>query len=136
MAKRNTVNVDIEKILELNAEHGWSAATLARRVGKHDRWISEVKRGKNLPIHSEVAKMCLLLDAPPEDILTEQADVDLVNSLIEQEREAQIKSSPPEDEERSVFDDLDEEIISRLVQLTPEEWQKVDAYVQGLLAQR
>jgi len=31
---------------------------------------------------------------------------------------------------------LDQEIISRLVQLTPEELEKVDAFVQGLLAAR
>lgn len=32
--------------------------------------------------------------------------------------------------------DLDREIIERLVQLTPEELEKVDAFVQGLLAAR
>lgn len=31
---------------------------------------------------------------------------------------------------------LDQEIISRLVKLTPEEMEKVDAFVQGLLAAR
>ncbi len=43
------------------------------------------------------------------------------------------KKEPPtiSDEER-----LDQEIISRLVQLTPEELEKVDAFVQGLLAAR
>ena len=37
----------------------------------------------------------------------------------------------PEDERK-----LNEELISRLVSLTPEEMQKVDAFVQGLLANR
>lgn len=32
--------------------------------------------------------------------------------------------------------DLNEELISRLCQLTPEEMEKVDAFVQGLLAAR
>lgn len=31
---------------------------------------------------------------------------------------------------------LDRELISRLVELTPEELEKVDAFVQGLLAAR
>lgn len=31
---------------------------------------------------------------------------------------------------------LDSEIAARLAQLTPEEWLKVDAFVQGLLASR
>ena len=33
-------------------------------------------------------------------------------------------------------DELDMELIKRLMQLTPEELQKVDAFVQGLLASR
>ena len=42
------------------------------------------------------------------------------------------KNTPvPEDERK-----LNEELISRLVSLTPEEMQKVDAFVQGLLANR
>lgn len=87
MAKRDTVKVKIDKILELTAENGWSAATLSKRVGKHERWISEVKRGKNLPSPEEAAQMCALLQTTPEEILTEPADIELVNGLIEQERE-------------------------------------------------
>ena len=42
------------------------------------------------------------------------------------------KSSPVHSDERA----LDEDLISRLTSLTPEELQKVDAFVQGLLANR
>lgn len=42
------------------------------------------------------------------------------------------KSSPVHADERA----LDEDLISRLTSLTPEELQKVDAFVQGLLANR
>ena len=42
------------------------------------------------------------------------------------------KSSPAHVDERV----LNEELISRLLLLTPEEMQKVDAFVQGLLANR
>ena len=42
------------------------------------------------------------------------------------------KNPPVPEEERK----LNEELISRLVSLTPEEMQKVDAFVQGLLANR
>lgn len=86
MAKRETVKVDVIKILELTALHGWSAATLAKRVGKHERWLSEVKRGKNLPSPEEAVRMCALLNTTPEEILVEQADIDLVNHLLDEER--------------------------------------------------
>lgn len=41
--------------------------------------------------------------------------------------------NPPVPEDERI---LNEELISRLVSLTPEEMQKVDAFVQGLLANR
>lgn len=43
------------------------------------------------------------------------------------------EKNPPVPEDERI---LDEELISRLVSLTPEEMQKVDAFVQGLLANR
>lgn len=43
------------------------------------------------------------------------------------------EKNPPVPEDEGI---LDEELISRLVSLTPEEMQKVDAFVQGLLANR
>lgn len=50
------------------------------------------------------------------------------SDLIEdKENQPTVSDGPP---------DLDREIIERLVQLTPEELEKVDAFVQGLLAAR
>lgn len=43
------------------------------------------------------------------------------------------EKNPPAPEDERI---LNEELISRLVSLTPEEMQKVDAFVQGLLANR
>lgn len=43
------------------------------------------------------------------------------------------EKNPPVPEDERL---LNEELISRLVSLTPEEMQKVDAFVQGLLANR
>lgn len=47
----------------------------------------------------EAARMCVLLQTTPEEILVEEADIELVRSLIEQEREKGIKKDPiPKDE--------------------------------------
>ena len=55
-----------------------------------------------------------------------------VNELIAKlDRKQKIKLPTVTDEEL-----LDDELISRLCQLTPEEMEKVDAFVQGLLAAR
>lgn len=87
MSRRMTVRADVEVIINLSKMNGWSAASLARKIGKHDRWLSEVKRGRNLPSPEEAAQICAILQVRPEDILTEPADVELVQSLIEEQKE-------------------------------------------------
>ena len=49
-------------------------------------WVSEWKRGKNLPSPEEAAQMCVLLQTTPEEILVKPEDIALVNSLLEQEK--------------------------------------------------
>lgn len=89
MSKRQTVKVNCEQVLELAKKNEWSNAAFSRKVGKYSTWFGEVLRNKNLPSPEEAAKMCLLLNTTPEEILTEPADIELVNGLIEQERAKQ-----------------------------------------------
>lgn len=80
--------------------------------------------------------------SPPFDKLMTIADClgvyigDIVgydyNLISDKTDELGVKKSPTFSSEGV----LDAEIISRLVQLTPEEMKKVDAFVQGLLAAR
>lgn len=95
MPKRNTVNPNMDTILKLVASNSWSAASFATMVGKHKRWLSEVKRGNNLPSPEEAARMCVLLKTTPEEILTAPADIALVKSLLAQDLENGIKKSAP-----------------------------------------
>ena len=94
MAARKTVKPNMDKLHLYVSESGWSNAAFARKVGKHDRWLSEVARGRNFPSPEEAARMCVLLQTTPEEILSEEADIELVRSLIEQEREKGIKKDP------------------------------------------
>lgn len=86
MAKRETVTIDVAKVVDFGSSNGWSAATVARKIGKHPRWLSEIKRGRNLPSPEEAAQMCVLLQTTPEEILVKPEDIALVNSLLEQEK--------------------------------------------------
>lgn len=86
MAKRETVTIDVAKVIDLGSSNGWSAATVARKIGKHPRWLSEIKRDRNLPSPEEAAQMCVLLQTTPEEILVKPEDIALVNSLLEQEK--------------------------------------------------
>lgn len=140
MPKRATVKPSVDAILKMVASNSWSAASFSKMVGKHKRWLSEVKRGNNLPSPEEAAQMCVLLQTTPDEILlhegeTEeetakcQKDIALVRDLLDQQG---AKKAPTETSER----ELDMSLIKRLVQLTPDEMEKVDAFVQGLLASR
>lgn len=128
--KRNTVAVDCEKINPKIKENGWSNASFSRLVGKYPSWYGEVKRGNNLPSPEEAMRMCVLLQTTPEEILLDPEDIALVNDLLEQEKG--VKKALTKTGER----ELDMSLIRRLVQLTPDEIEKVDAFVQGLLASR
>ena len=99
MAARKTVKPNMDKLHLYVSESGWSNAAFARKVGKHDRWLSEVARGRNFPSPEEAARMCVLLQTTPEEILSEEADIELVRSLIEQERKKSVKKERPADGE-------------------------------------
>lgn len=87
-----------------------SKAAFSRKFGKHDRWVSELARGRSMPSPEEAARICAMLQASPEDILqlegsTEEgtekrrADIELVRGLLEQEREKSAKKERPADGE-------------------------------------
>ena len=116
MPKRNTVNPNMDTILKLVASNSWSAASFATMVGKHKRWLSEVKRGNNLPSPEEAARMCVLLKTTPEEILTAPADIALVKSLLAQDLENGIKKERPADGE--ALSDMQLEAIEFVKSLT------------------
>ena len=100
MSKRLVVTPNIEEVTSLVEGIGWSKAYFSETVMKKSRgWITEWKRAKNFPCPEEAVHMCAMLQTTPEEILTEQADIELVRGLLEQEREKGIKKDPiPKDE--------------------------------------
>jgi transcriptional regulator with XRE-family HTH domain len=79
MSKRITVSVK-QKLFDLIdlycKNEDITVAAFSRKVGKHNRWISEVKRGRNLPSPEEAARMCILLETTPEEILLHEGETD------------------------------------------------------------
>ena len=88
MSRRVTVSeLKIACIESFLGAHGWSNAFFSETLMKKGRgWVSEWKRGKNLPSPEEAAQMCVLLQTTPEEILVKPEDIALVNSLLEQEK--------------------------------------------------
>lgn len=96
MAKRDTVNVDCNKIDILRKANEWNQSAFSRKVGKYSSWYSEVLRGNNLPSPKEAARMCILLKTTPDDILLHEGntpeetakcleDIETVRKLVEAE---------------------------------------------------
>ena len=55
-----------------------SEAAFSRKFGKNNRWISDLRRCKNLslPDAEEAARMCILLETTPEEILLQEGETD------------------------------------------------------------
>lgn len=104
----------------------------AMGVPGRSSWVSDWKRGKNLPSPEEAARMCAILQVEPEEILTEPSDIELVRSLIEQERG--IKKDPTFDGE--AFDEDTREIIEFLKHGSKSERDAVHAYVTVMKSKR
>lgn len=97
MAKRDTVNLDCDKIDILRKANQWNQSAFSRKVGKYSSWYSEVLRGKNLPSPEEAAHICILFNVSPDDILMHEGktpeetakcleDIETVRKLVETER--------------------------------------------------
>lgn len=106
MSKRLIISPNIKKIESEIRKNGWSNAYFTAEVMKKQRgWVSEWKRGKNFPSPEEAARMCILLNITPEEILlregsTEaetaqcQQDIETVRQLVEEAQGAEKAPDP------------------------------------------
>lgn len=75
-----------------------SEAAFSRKFGKNNRWVSDLRRGKNtnLPSKEIAVQMCLTLNVSPDDILLHEGktpeetakcleDIETVRKLVEAE---------------------------------------------------
>lgn len=133
MAKRDTVNVNCERVLSFMKKNEWTRAAFSRKVGKYSSWFAEVSRGNNLPSPEEAARMCILLQTTPEEILTEKADIELVRGLLEQEREKGIKKEPAPKKSELSIGQL--ELIELSSKMSDDELRKFIAAMKAMLGE-
>lgn len=134
MSKRLVVTPNIEEVNSLVEGKGWSKAYFSEAVMKKTRgWITEWKRAKNFPSPEEAVRMCAMLQTTPEEILTEESDIELVRGLIEQEREKGIKKeSAPKKSELSVGQ---LELIELSSKMSDDELRKFIAAMKAMLGE-
>ena len=109
-----------------------SEAAFSRKFGKNNRWVSDLRRGKNtnLPSKELAVQMCLTLNVSPDDILlhdgktpeeTEKClkDIETVRKLVEAEG---IKEAPATEGEG--YTDLQKAAIQFVLSLPPEKLER------------
>ena len=142
MSRRKVVNLNLEVLLPLIKKVCRSNVVFCEEMGrpKQKTWVtgwSNKPNPKNLPSPEEAARMCILLETTPEEILlhegknkTEtdkyQEDIKLVRELIE--REMEMKRAPAQ------MDEGEEEFTKLFRQLSPEVQERELAYLRQLAA--
>lgn len=100
----NTVLINVPFVESLIDSKGWSNGYFGEKImGKSRGWVAEWKRKKdgiptpkNLPTHEEAAKICIIFDATPDDILLHEGkdaketakcleDIETVRKLVKAE---------------------------------------------------
>ena len=101
MSRKKTVKIIYDAIKDPIKKLFRSNVVFCEAMGftGRDSWVSDLKRGRNLPSPEEAARMCVLLQTTPEEILSEEADIELVRGLLEQEREKGAEKERPADGE-------------------------------------
>lgn len=101
----NTVLINVPFVESLIDSKGWSNGYFGAKImGKSRGWVAEWKRKKdgeptpkNFPTYEEAAKICIVFNASPDDILLHEGktpeetakcleDIETVRKLVEAER--------------------------------------------------
>lgn len=110
--------MDVEKIVQniqrICRERGTTPTVACKESGAGQNTVTYMKKQGTIPSIEKMSKLASYLGVTTSELLGEEKALPTVA-----------------DEER-----LDQELIERLCQLSPEELEKVDAFVQGLLAAR
>lgn len=121
-----------------------SEAAFSRKFGKNNRWVSDLRRGKNtnLPSKELAVQMCLTLNVSPDDILLHEGktpeetakclkDIETVRKLVEAES---IKETP--DPKIEGVSAEAQEILDYIRDATPAELAEVCRYIGYLKSKR
>lgn len=116
-----------------------SEAAFSRKFGKNNGWITDLRRNKNMNLKSRefAVKMCLTLDATPDDILLHEGrtpeetakcleDIEAVRKLVEAEGKKEAPDSKIEGEDVQLA-----QLIAGFSRLSPQQKSAVLAVIEG-----
>lgn len=126
VARRETVAIDFNKTAGIIKAKCRSYTVFCERMGRGVNWVTDWKRGHNLPSPEEAARTCAILGVEPAEILVDQADIDKVTALLEAER-------PQKNQPATEDDELNKKFLAIWESLTDENRRRVEDYI-ALLA--
>ena len=116
-----------------------SEAAFSRKFGKNNRWVSDLRRGKNtnLPSKELAVQMCLTLNVSPDDILLHEGetpeetakclkDIETVRKLVEAESAKKAPDLKTEGEDAQLA-----QLIAGFSRLSPQQKSAVLAVIEG-----
>ena len=144
MSRRDTVRTNYDAIKTLIDNHkvyrgNNTSFCIDMGFEKRTSWVSDLKRNRNLPSPEEAARMCILLNTTPEEILLHegkdeketakcQKDIELVRKLLEKEKG--IKKTP--DPKIEGLTDTQKAAIDFVLALPPEKLRKFIKLAQAV----
>lgn len=144
MPKKYTVKINYEAIVSAIDNHKvyrGNNTSFCLDMGFENRtsWVSDLKRGRNLPSPEEAAKMCVLLQTTPDEILLHQGeteeqtakcqkDITLVRDLLDQQR---AKKAPTETSERENISPAKQALLDVIDSLSDEQCEKLLIVVES-----
>lgn len=148
MSRKYTVKTNyntIKKLIDTHKVYRGNNTSFCIDMGLENRtsWVSDLKRNRNLPSPEEAARMCILLNTTPEEILLHegkdeketakcQENIKLVRELVEKEKG--IKKAPAYESEG--LDPKTKEILEFIDSASYEELDQVFRFVSYLISQR
>jgi transcriptional regulator with XRE-family HTH domain len=118
-----------------------SEASFSRKFGKNNRWVSDLRRSKNLNLPSKelAVQMCLTLNVSPDDILLHEGktpeetekclkDIETVRKLVE----AEGKKEAPDPK----IEGVDDKIVQFIRSASAEELTEILRYIDFLESKR
>lgn len=116
-----------------------SEAAFSRKFGKNNRWVSDLRRGKNtnLPSKELAVQMCLTLNVSPDDILLHEGktpeetkkcleDIETVRKLVAAEGKKEAPDPKTEGEDAQLA-----QLIAGFSRLSPQQKSAVLAVIEG-----
>lgn len=119
----NTVLINVPFVESLIDSKGWSNGYFGAKImGKSRGWVAEWKRKKdgepspkNLPTYEEAAKICIVFNASPDDVLLHEGntpeetakcleDIETVRKLVEAESTKKAPATEGEGEKDALIE--------------------------------